>query len=136
MKRLCNKLNKILSEKKEGFVDELNRLIEENVFAKGGEMMWDREIAIHYGCDGIKMRELVLTTDLTEFCPSDDPEEHPGIVVKYKENKIHTLEDVRKLLIDMQKTAKEKMSTLSNDKENLWYFSGQYDCIKEILSKL
>lgn len=136
MKRLCNKLNKILSEKKEGFVDELNKLIEENVFAKGGDMMWDREIAIDYGCDGIKMRELVLKTDWTEFCPSDDPKEHPGIVVKYKKNKIRTLEDARKLLADMQKTAQEKMSKLSNDKENLWYFTGQYDCIKEILSKL
>ena len=136
MKRLCNKLNKILSEKKEGFKDELNKLIENNVFAKDYDMMWDREIAIDYGCDGVKMRELVLTTDLTEFVPSDDPIEHPGIVVRYKKTKPHTLEDVRKLLTDMQETAQKNISKLSNDKENLWYFTGQYDCIKEILSKL
>ena len=135
MKRLCNKLNKIISEKKEGFVDELNKLIEKNVFAKNGELMWDRAIAIDCNCNGIEMRRLVIETDLTMFVPSDDPVEHPGIKVTYKKNKIRTIEDLRKLLSEVQEMAKEEKAKAENDNEE-YYFAGFLDCIDSIFKRL
>lgn len=83
MRQLCRKLNKILSEKKEGFVDELNKLIAD-LYESGAQMYWDRDIFIDYNGDYEKMRELVKTTDKVKFEPSDDPTEHPGVVIRYK----------------------------------------------------
>ena len=49
-KRICNKLNKLISEKKEGFIDEVNKIIYE-LYQKGGEMYWNREVWINNNCD-------------------------------------------------------------------------------------
>ena len=84
MKRLCKKLNKIIAEKKEGFIDELNKLIAD-LYEQGGEMYWDRDIFINCNGDDERMRDLVRKTNLVQFEPSDDPDEHPGVVIRYKE---------------------------------------------------
>lgn len=83
MKRLCKKLNKIIAEKKEGFIDELNKLIAD-LYEQGGEMYWDRDIFIDCNGDDERMRDLVRKTDSVQFEPSDDPVEHPGVVIRYK----------------------------------------------------
>ena len=82
-KRICNKLNKLISEKKEGFIDEVNKIIYE-LYQKGGEMFWNREVWIDNNCDDKKCRDLVRYTDKVMFVPSDDEEGHPGVVIKYK----------------------------------------------------
>lgn len=87
MKRLCNKLNKIISEKKDGFIDELNKLMYEQVFQKGWQLYWDREIFIDCNGNEKTMKDLVRKSDLVKFEPSDDPTEHPGVVIRYKEQK-------------------------------------------------
>lgn len=82
-KRICNKLNKLISEKKEGFIDEVNKIIYE-LYQKGGEMYWDREVWIDNNFDDKKCKDLVRYTDKVMFFPSDDEEEHPGVVIRYK----------------------------------------------------
>jgi len=82
-KRICNKLNKLISEKKEGFIDEVNKIIYE-LYQKGGEMYWDRDVWIDNNFDDKRCRDLVRKTDKVMFVPSDDEQEHPGIVIKYK----------------------------------------------------
>ena len=50
MQELCDKLNKLIFEKKEGFIDEVNKIIYE-LYQKGGEMYWNREVWIDNNCD-------------------------------------------------------------------------------------
>ena len=78
----CKKLNKILFERKDGFRDELNAVINK-VYEKGGCLYWDREIYIDCNGDDEKMRALVTGGADVCFEPSDDPEEHPGVTVNY-----------------------------------------------------
>ena len=83
MKQFCDRLNGILAEKKEGFVDTLNLVMEE-VTKNGGSLYWDRQVFLDCNCNEKRMRKMVRETDLVHFEPSDDPEEHPGVVVRYK----------------------------------------------------
>ncbi len=82
-KQICNKLNKLISEKKESFIDEVNKIIYE-LYQRGGEMYWDREVWIDNNFDDKKCKDLVRYTDKVMFFPSDDPGEHPGVVIRYK----------------------------------------------------
>ncbi len=82
-KRICNQLNKLIFEKKEGFIDKVNKIIYE-IYQKGGAMYWNREVWINNNCDDERCRDLVRKTDKVMFVPSDDEEEHPGVVVTYK----------------------------------------------------
>lgn len=84
-KSVCKKLNKILSEKKEDYVDEINKIMDEDVFAKGGELYFDRDVYLSYDCDSEKVRSVVREKpEHVQFEPSDDIDEHPGVTVRFK----------------------------------------------------
>lgn len=81
--KACDRLNEVISEKKEGFLDVVN-LIMNQIYQEGYEMFWDREIFIDCNGEDKKMRDLVRYSDKVMFESSDDPDEHPGVVVRYK----------------------------------------------------
>lgn len=84
-KSVCKKLNKILSERKEGYIDELNKIIDEEVWAEGGELYFDRDVYLSYDCDSEKVRSVVREKpEQVQFEPSEDLDEHPGITLRYK----------------------------------------------------
>lgn len=83
-KSICRKLNKILSERKEGFIDKINKIMEEEVFNKGGDLYFDRDVYLKYDCDDEKVRSCVRESKHVQFEPTDDPEEHPGVTVRFK----------------------------------------------------
>jgi len=82
-KRICNKLNKLIFEKKEGFIDEVNKIIYD-LYQKGGEMYWHRNVFLDNNGNDNRMRDLVRKSDKVMFVPSDDEEEHPGVTIIYK----------------------------------------------------
>lgn len=75
---ICDRLNKLLAEKPEGFIDEMNKLVE-NV-----DLYYDRDAYLEYDGNCEKIREAVTKTNKFMFRPSDDPEEHPGITICFK----------------------------------------------------
>ena len=84
-KSVCKKLNKILSERKEGYIDELNKIIDEEVWAEGGELYFDRDVYLSYDCDSEKVRSVVREKpEHVQFEPSEDLDEHPGVTVRFK----------------------------------------------------
>ena len=84
-KELCDFLNNILSVHKENFVNELNDLLYEYKIFEGDQLYWDHELWIDCNFDDIDARNLVVEhPELVMFVPSDDPKEHPGVVVTYK----------------------------------------------------
>lgn len=87
MEKICEQLNKLIDEKKDGFIDEVNAIITK-LHEDGGDMYWDREIFIDCNGDDETMRDLVRKSNKVHFYPSDDYEEHKGVVVRYKKPKI------------------------------------------------
>lgn len=87
MEKICEQLNKLIDEKKDGFIDEVNAIIAK-LHENGGDMYWDREIFIDCNGDDETMRDLVRKSNKVHFYPSDDYEEHKGVVVRYKKPKI------------------------------------------------
>lgn len=83
-KSVCKKLNKILSERKKGFIDKINKIMEEEVFNKGGNLYFDRDVYMKCDCDDKKVKNYVRESRHIQFEPSDDPDEHPGVTVKFK----------------------------------------------------
>ncbi len=84
MKVYCDEMNKIIKENKEDRVARLNEIMCK-VFKEGGDLYWDRELYIDCNGDDDKIKELVRTSDKVHFEPSDDPQEHLGVVVRYNE---------------------------------------------------
>ena len=85
-KHTCNKLNKILDnrpESKSEFSYKINEIIYNEVFQRGGDLYWDRELFIDCGCNDELCRKMIHT-DKVMFVPSDDPIEHPGITMCLK----------------------------------------------------
>lgn len=83
--RTCDKINKLLSEGKENLVDELNEIMYKEVFQKEGGLYFDRELFISLECDDDKVRSFVVENPKKViFENSDDPVEHPGVVVRFK----------------------------------------------------
>jgi hypothetical protein len=87
MENVCEKLNKLIDDKQDGFIDEVNAIIAK-VYEDGGAMYWDREIFIDFNGDDEKMKDLVRKSNKVHFFPSDDPTEHKGVVVGYKNPKV------------------------------------------------
>ena len=83
MDATCQKLNKLITEKKEGFVDEVKTVISD-LKTKGKKLYWHNAVFFGCNCNLQKMKNLIRDTNLVQFEPSDDQEKHPGIVVKYK----------------------------------------------------
>ena len=84
--RVCNKLNKILDnrlENREEFIDMINDIINKEVFEKGGDLYWSRELFIDSNFDTEKCREMIHRNDVM-FRDTKDPVEHPGITLCYK----------------------------------------------------
>lgn len=78
----CDKLNKLITEKKEGYEAEVANTLDEYL-AGGGDLYWNRDIYIECGFDEEKMHNLLKVCTGIEFVLSDDPVEHQGIVVRY-----------------------------------------------------
>lgn len=75
---LCDKLNLLIHEKPEGFIDEMNKLVE------GVAIYYDRDAYIAYNFNCGKIREAVTETDNFMFRPNEDQEEHPGITICFR----------------------------------------------------
>lgn len=83
--KVCDRLNEILNDKSDNFIDQVNDIIYEEVFQKGGDLYIHRQLYIENGFDTDKAKKLIRTeTDKMMFIPSDDPTEHPGITFIYK----------------------------------------------------
>lgn len=84
MQKYCDELNKII---KYNYDDRVNRLndVMYKVFQDGGNLYWHRDVFISCNGDDEKIKKLVTTSDVVHFEPSDDPTEHPGVVVHYNE---------------------------------------------------
>ena len=84
-KKVCDRLNEILGDKPDNFIDQVNDIIYEEVFQKGGDLYVNRQLYIENGFDIEKAKKLIKTeTGKVMFIPSDDPAEHPGITFIYK----------------------------------------------------
>ena len=90
-KRFVNKLNKYIPCKGFEDVSALRKLLNEMTAHEEGEfphnqIYWDKEV--YLDCDGNddKCNELLLFTDKCRFYVSGDPKEHPGVVIRYKQN--------------------------------------------------
>jgi hypothetical protein len=74
---------RIALKNREEFISTINNIIFNEVFSKGGSLYWGRELFI--GCDGSdELCQKMIHTDKVMFVPSDDPIEHPGITMTYK----------------------------------------------------
>ena len=134
LKSICKKLNKLITDKEDGFIDKVNELIYE-MHKNGGGLYWDRNVLISCNGDEDKMKELVRNSDLVEFVVTDDPEEHPGVKVKYKEDIISDIHDMKSLLTSMKEEIEQKK--IENiDNMNMMYYSGQADLINTLLRKM
>lgn len=87
MESICKHLNSLIDKKEDGFIDVVNAIIAK-LYKDGYAMYWDRDIFIDCNGDDEKMADLVRKSNKVHFYPSDDPEEHQGIVVRYKQPKI------------------------------------------------
>ncbi len=88
MKPLCRKLNAIIPIKCEEDKDKLNALIYDMYSqVEGFNLYFNRELYIDCGLDDKKMKEFTLHSGRVHFEPSDDPMEHPGITVRYNDEK-------------------------------------------------
>ena len=84
IKKACKVLNEAILKKEPGFLDIVN-LTMNQIYQEGGGLYWDRDIFIDCnGGEDERMRDLVRKSDKVFFEPSDDPGEHPGVVVRYK----------------------------------------------------
>jgi hypothetical protein len=81
--KLCETLNNILEKREEDFVDKLNYELA-CMFEQGYNLYFNRQIYIDCGFNDDAMHDLVIKTNKCKFVPSDDPDEHPGVVVHYK----------------------------------------------------
>lgn len=88
MKPLCEKLNALIPIKSEKDRDKINALID-GIRSEVPDFCinWDRELFINCNGDDEKMRSYVLHSGIVHFEPSDDPTEHPGVVVRYIPNR-------------------------------------------------
>lgn len=89
MNALCEQLNALIPIKSEADRDKLNALIADMCNSRSEyphyALYWDREVFIMSGCNVDKIREAVLHGDFLQFEPNEDFEEHPGVVVRFKE---------------------------------------------------
>lgn len=83
-RKYCDELNQIMKENKEDRVNRLNDTMYK-VLHEGGGLYWHREVFIDCNGDRERMSKLVTESDKVHFEPSDDPDEHPGVVVRYNE---------------------------------------------------
>lgn len=85
MQELCNELNKHLPCKSQEDVDALTRLLQEHIDSlPERHIYWSREIYIDAGFDKDKCMLIMIHSDNVVFMPSEEPVEHPGVVVRYK----------------------------------------------------
>ncbi len=82
MESYCKEMNKIISENKSNRIDLLNEVMNK-VYSDGGQLYWNRDVYIICNGDDKTMKDLVRYSDDVHFEPSDDPQEHPGVVVHY-----------------------------------------------------
>jgi len=89
MNALCEQLNALIPVKNEADRDKLNALIADMCNSHSEyphyELYWDRDVYIKSGCNEGKIREAVLHGDFLQFEPNEDFEEHPGVVVRFKD---------------------------------------------------
>lgn len=85
MKELCDKLNKCIPCKSQADVDQLTRLLQENIEAyPDRKIYWSNEVYLNSGCNQDRCQVILLFSGDVMFVPSDDPQKSPGVVVRYK----------------------------------------------------
>ena len=84
MQPLCDSLNALIPIKSDEDKDKMNALIAE-VQAKvpNFNLYWDRDLYLDCNANSEELRKRTLHSGMVHFEPSDDPEEHPGITVRY-----------------------------------------------------
>ena len=83
----CNKLNNILDnrpENRDEFIKAINEIIFNEVYQKHGSLYWDRKLFINCNCDDELCRK-EIDSQYVMFRATEDPEEHPGITLTYKD---------------------------------------------------
>lgn len=135
LKSICKKLNKLITDKEDGFIDKVNELIYE-MYKNGGNLYWDRDVFISCNGDEDKMKELVRNSDLVKFVVNDDYEEHPGLKVKYKEDHVSDIHEMKSLLTSMKEEIEQKKIENSDNINMMMYYSGQADLINTLLRKM
>lgn len=89
MNALCKQLNALIPIKSEADRDKLNALIADMYKSTADyphyALYWDREVFIKSGCNDDKIRDAVLHGNFLQFEPNEDYEEHPGVVVRFKD---------------------------------------------------
>ena len=135
MKKLCKQLNDLIPiteiEDVNKLNDLLNEMFEEKLDGASYGLYWDREVYIEFNANGDKMRNALLHSGRLHFEPNEDLIEHPGVVIRYKQ------EPVTK---DLGADAEEYAVRHSNDPEirgmlTMAYVSGAQSC-KERLNIL
>ena len=82
---LCAKLNAHLPCKTQKDIDGLTMMLKENIDeVPERHIYWSREIFIDAGFKDEQCMNILIHSDNVIFVPSEDPTEHPGIVVRYK----------------------------------------------------
>ena len=83
IQKYCNKINSLLEEKDiKGIVDVINEM--EQTIPDSG-LYWSRDVFIKCGCDSSKSWDIMEKYPNEFICDiSDDMDEHPGIVMKFK----------------------------------------------------
>ncbi len=88
MNALCKQLNALIPIKSEEDSDKLNALIADmcNSHPENPHyaLYCGRDVFINSGCNADKIREAVLHGNFLKFEPNEDYEEHPGVVVRFK----------------------------------------------------
>ena len=84
MQSLCDSLNVLIPIKSDEDRDKMNALIAD-VQAKvpNFNLYWHRDFYLDCNADDEELRKRTLYSGMVHFEPSDDPDEHPGITVKY-----------------------------------------------------
>lgn len=85
MQELCDKLNSHLPCKSQEDVDTISNMLKEH-FDKHPKhkIYWSRKVFIDSGFDDEMCFKMLIKRVDMHFVPSEDKEEHPGIVVRYK----------------------------------------------------
>ena len=85
MQDLCDNLNKHLPCKNQEDVDALTKLLQDGIDNDPDKhIYWSREIYIDAGMNENRCLNILIHSPNVMFVPSEDPVEHPGVVVRYK----------------------------------------------------
>ena len=85
---VCARLNALIPCRSQDDIDKMTAIFTEYFdlpIQPKPMIYWDQKVFYDCGFNKDRCTDLLLRTDSLRFDPSDDVEEHPGVVVKYKQ---------------------------------------------------